>query len=208
MITECSILVVCTANICRSPYVEAILKHEFTGPNAARDTNSTHTRFRVASAGTRALRGAAMDIASAELLSHSGIDFDHSFTARQMTLQQITDSDLVLTMTREHRAQVLELAPAALRRTLTLREMAALLRSESVSKSASTPSLAHEHERAGDPRLAIRRIVDARSTHPELAQSPDADLADPYRQGSIAFTEMSRTVTDALTPIVAFLRSM
>ena len=45
-----SILVVCTGNVCRSPYIERRLRHELAG-----------TGIEVTSAGTRALVGHDMD---------------------------------------------------------------------------------------------------------------------------------------------------
>jgi hypothetical protein len=58
-----SILVVCTGNVCRSPYLERRLRHELAGTGIA-----------VESAGTKALAGLEMDDGTRERLDAAGID--------------------------------------------------------------------------------------------------------------------------------------
>jgi len=110
------VLVVCVGNLCRSPLAERLLR--------VRLADAPHVR--VTSAGTRAVAGAAMDARAAAELDRLGGD-PLGFEARQLTADLVSDADLVLTATRELRTQVVELAPAALKRTFTLRELAALL---------------------------------------------------------------------------------
>ena len=67
-----------------------------------------------------------MDPSSRELLQAAGADAD-GFHARDLTPALIAGADLVLTAAREHRAAAARLHPAALRRAMTLRDLADLL---------------------------------------------------------------------------------
>jgi protein-tyrosine phosphatase len=115
------ILVVCTGNICRSPFAERLLRARLDdrlGADAA--------RIEVASAGTYGLIGEPMMGESAETLLRYGGD-PAGFAACAVSVEQIEDSDLVLGLTREHRAAVVTMVPRAASRTVTLREYARLL---------------------------------------------------------------------------------
>ncbi|MGN6413390.1 arsenate reductase/protein-tyrosine-phosphatase family protein [Flexivirga sp.] len=63
------VLVVCTGNVCRSPYVEFTLRHALDAV------------LRIGSAGTDALVGEPVDPGCAELLAAKGVDTD-DFAAR------------------------------------------------------------------------------------------------------------------------------
>ena len=116
-----AILVVCTANICRSPLAELLLTDRLD-----------QRRFEVASAGVRGWRDHAMDEDVQHEARRLGLD-PGQFRSRPLLAEHITSADLVLTATKEHRAGVLELVPTALRRTYTLREFAAVGRDHSAA---------------------------------------------------------------------------
>jgi protein-tyrosine phosphatase len=109
-----TILVVCTGNVCRSPAAERLLASKL-GPTV-----------HVASAGTRALVGQPISQPMAALLRDSSLEPER-FEARRLSEQMLKEADLVLAMTRAQRGLVVELWPAAVRRTFTLREFARLL---------------------------------------------------------------------------------
>ncbi|WP_418608121.1 hypothetical protein [Georgenia sp. SUBG003] len=110
-----TILTVCTGNICRSPAVEHLFRAAFGATSGVT----------VASAGTGALVGQPVHGPMADLLRGVDVDPD-GFAARRVTEQMLRGADLVLPLTRDHRAQVVDLAPAAVRRTFTVREFARL----------------------------------------------------------------------------------
>lgn len=154
------ILVVCTANICRSPLVEHILRNRLQGVAAA----STRVRFDVSSAGVRGWDGAEMDPpAAAELRSLGGDPSD--FRARSFTPALAERADLILTATTEHRRIVLQEVPQALQRTFTVLEFANIV-------STVEPV----REAWGDPVEVVRRAA----VHRGASRLDDYDLADPY----------------------------
>lgn len=109
-----AILAVCTANICRSPMIEALLRAQLD-----------HDQFEVASAGVQGWDRQPMDaMAAMELLrlGHSST----TFRSHAIDSYLLDSADLILTATRGHRSEVLGLNPQALRRTFTLMEFAAL----------------------------------------------------------------------------------
>lgn len=109
-----TILTVCTANICRSPLMELLLRKQL-------DTSV----YEVGSAGVRGFRNYPMDPEAAEQAVRFGTN-PTSFKSRAVDENIIKVSGLILTATREHRSSVLALSPMALRRTFTLLEFAQL----------------------------------------------------------------------------------
>src|SRR5689334_253658 len=88
------VLVVCTGNICRSPYMEYSLRAQFERAGL--------TDVSVASAGTRAVPSSGMAPLMAALLEDEGFDAS-GFSTRQLTRSLIADADIVLTAERAHR---------------------------------------------------------------------------------------------------------
>ena len=123
-----NVLVVCTGNVCRSPYLERRLRHDLAG-----------TGIQVMSAGTRALAGHDMDAGTRDLLQHRGIDTT-GFTARELTADLVAGADLVIAAAREHRAAAVRLHPAAMARTFALRDLADLLSGVTAEQPAPTES--------------------------------------------------------------------
>lgn len=106
-----SILVVCTGNICRSPVGAAALRALLP-----------ETQYAVSSAGTHA----AVDRPSAReadvfVERELGVSLDHA--GRQLSKEQAESSDLIITMTAEHRAWVARVAPRVVQRSFTLLEL-------------------------------------------------------------------------------------
>jgi protein-tyrosine-phosphatase len=173
-----SVLVVCTGNICRSPLAERLGRarlSEFRGDAVVR----------IHSAGTRAVVGSAMDPASAAVLRDLGGD-PEGFVARQLTEQLVASADLTLTMTRDHRREVLARGPRALSRTFTLREAAGLL------------ELVPEDD-GSDPRALVRRMAAARSLR---ASGGDDDVPDPIGRPAEVHASTGDIVAEALDPIL------
>jgi protein-tyrosine-phosphatase len=183
-----NVLLVCTGNICRSALGEGLGRaylREVLGPAAA----DVH----LASAGTRAVRGSRMHPDSALVLSGFGGD-PAGFTARQLEPQMIADADLVLTMTREHRREVLGLVPRALSRTFTVREAAALLG----VLDGDLPEEEHFGQR-------VRSFVAALAAARPRRSGGDDDIADPMGRPVQGHQEVGQAVAEALLPVLAAL---
>lgn len=109
-----AILAVCTANICRSPMIEALLRAQLD-----------EDEFEVASAGVHGWDRQPMDAMAAMELMRLGQSAE-AFRSHAIDSYLVDSADLILTATRSHRSEVLAMNPGALRRTFTLLEFAAL----------------------------------------------------------------------------------
>lgn len=191
------ILVVCTANICRSPYVQAVLGAglEWARPGA----------FDVSSAGTHALVGRGVDGGSAALLDAKGLSHG-DFAARQLSPALLAQHDVVLVMASEHRAWIVEEAPAVHRRTFTLRELAGLL--DDIGESEDWEWL-FEQAGAHDVVARWRALPELVARHrPRGPRRGDRDVSDPYRRGPEAFARMAGEVDPAVRTIVSWERRL
>ncbi len=168
--TAFRVLFVCIGNICRSPLGERLLAARLAGADVE-----------VSSAGVGAVVGAPMSPEAAAHLEAYGGSAD-GFAARQLTDAMVRDSDLVLTATTDIRARVLEDNPGALRRTFTVRELAALL--DVVPPNADRVAL-------------VRSAAEERSR----AALEDYDIPDPYRHGEEAHAEAAAAMAAAVETI-------
>ncbi|MDQ1714543.1 MAG: low molecular weight protein-tyrosine phosphatase, partial [Frankiaceae bacterium] len=116
MAARAEILVVCTGNVCRSPFTERLLR-----AGLAAQWGAVAADVLVHSAGTRALAGRTMHELTSQQLSLYGGNAK-SFTARQLQPEMTRAATLVLALTRDHRVPIVEGHPAAARITFTLRE--------------------------------------------------------------------------------------
>ena len=175
-----SILTVCTGNVCRSPAVERLLASKLG-----------HT-VSVASAGTHALVGHPISEPMAVLLRNSGVQ-DIPFEARRLSEQMLKEANLVLPLTRAQRSLVVELWPAAVRRTFTLREFARLL--SWVDPSALPAGTPADRLRAAIPLAAAQRGRER--------TSPDEDdVVDPFRLSDQVYAESFGEIMAAVEVIV------
>jgi protein-tyrosine phosphatase len=106
-----NILTVCTANICRSPMAEYILRNRLE--------QTTNWQGRVSSAGISALASQPADADTVELMLSHSLDLS-SHRANQLTRSQLRQADLVLVMEKYHRQRILELDPTARGKTFLL----------------------------------------------------------------------------------------
>lgn len=109
---RCSVLLVCTANLCRSPMAEAMLRHRLAEMGMER-------QVRVASAGIRALVGWPMDPRALSVLTAREIPTTRH-RARQLRSADFEQHDLVLGMEAAHRGQLSERSPEGCRARIGL----------------------------------------------------------------------------------------
>lgn len=177
------VLLVCTGNVCRSPLSEGLLKLRLR-----QRLGAEVTRFSVSSAGTRGLASAPMDrLAAAELARLGGEP--SNFSSRRLDMTLVTQADLILTATREQRSTLLAEAPAALRKTFTLREFADLA-------PRVVRSVAGLHD-------LVRTCAYSRSA----ATLHDYDIADPIGQSPGFHRSVATLIDEDVSRIACALSS-
>jgi protein-tyrosine phosphatase len=184
---------VCTGNICRSPFAERLLRARL-----AERLGAAAARIEVTSAGTWGLVDEAMVAEAAQTLHRYGGD-STGFVSRALAEQQIEEADLVLGMTREHRAAAVTMVPRASGRTVTLLEYARLL--SGVDK--------HDLVAAGpDPVERFRAITAAafgRRGLVPLGHPGDDDVPDPYGGPVAGYDRAAALIDRALRVPLALL---
>lgn len=115
------ILTVCTANICRSPGIAAILRDRLK-------ESRTGSEVHVISSGVRAREreGMCPHITEGVLPKDAAARALQVHIPRQLAPSQIDVAQLVVTADRSHRSAVVRMSPNAQARTFTLREAATL----------------------------------------------------------------------------------
>ncbi len=108
-----SVLFVCTGNSCRSVMAEYLLKAKLRG----RDDVEVH------SAGTSVLFNTPASFETISVLRQKGIDAI-SHQSRAVGRTMLRKADLIITMTRSHRMQVLDRVPFVEKRVYLLKEFA------------------------------------------------------------------------------------
>jgi tRNA threonylcarbamoyl adenosine modification protein (Sua5/YciO/YrdC/YwlC family) len=108
------IVLVCTGNTCRSPMAEGLLKHKLAGLGDA------WSGVNVISAGVAASDGAMASQQAIDVMDAKGIDIA-CHESRPLSDAIMHRADVVLTMTRGHRAAILAAWPEMSDRVFTLR---------------------------------------------------------------------------------------
>jgi protein-tyrosine phosphatase len=198
-----TILVVCTGNICRSPVAERLIRAQ---------CEALGLPVAVHSAGTQSMVGHDMTPEAAHLAEHYEAD-PVGHHSKQLTEQQITDADLVLTATREHRSKVVSLHPRAARYTFTLNQFARLLPAAAESISTSSVELVEtpQPDLATQLRNLVAEVTATRGFSPPPLHPDDDDIEDPYRQSTEVYarvgTVLNSTVTQITGPFAAATRA-
>ncbi|QES48220.1 protein-tyrosine-phosphatase [Streptomyces venezuelae] len=188
------ILHVSTGNVCRSPITERLTRHALADRLGGASTGG----LIVESAGTWGHEGAPMEANAAAVLADFGADAS-GFTGRELLDEHVIRADLVLTATRDHRAQVISMGHSAGLRTFTLKEFTRLVRA---IDPATLPPL--DDGMAERARALVRAAAALRGWL--LAPSPDADeVYDPYGAPITFFRSIGDEISQALDPVVTAL---
>lgn len=173
-----NVLFVCTANICRSPYMEL----------AGRALLPPDAELAFSSAGTLGFVDRGMDPTMAMAFGPDpeiGEAQIEAFRSRRLTPRLVTEADLVLTAEEEHRQFILLEQPAAFRKVFSLGQFATVVQRLESAPGGST-------------------LVDTVARTSGIAQIR-ADIADPYRRGARAAAECGRQIDDLLAVVVPAL---
>ena len=180
------ILAVCTGNVCRSPAVERLLQ---------RDLDESVT---IVSAGTHALVGEPIAEPMTELLSSAGAN-PSQFGASQLRAADVRGADLILALTREHRAEIVDLWPGAVRRSFTLNEFArALLQIE-------TDDLPEANSAADRLTSLLPHAATLRGQHRPTTATAD-DIIDPYHRSNEIYQQSFDQISEAIGIIADLAR--
>jgi low molecular weight protein-tyrosine phosphatase len=190
------ILHVSTGNVCRSPLTERLTRHALE----ERLGDGRCGGIVVESAGTWGHAGAPMEEHAAEVLLEHGADPD-GFRGRELLDEHVIRADLVLTATRDHRAQVVSMGHSAGLRTFTLKEFTRLVRAIDAATLPDPRSAEGVVERAHalvQAAAALRGWL--------LAPSPEADeIHDPYGAPIPYFRSVGDEISKALDPVATAL---
>lgn len=192
------ILMVCTGNICRSPFMERL----FVARLRAGLSEADVARFDVRSAGTWGLVDHPMEPAALTTLESRGGEAS-DFVGRALAVEMIEQADLILTATRDHRGVVVTELPRAASRTLTLREFARLLgpvTPEQITAEAGTDPV--------DRFRAIARAAFGNRGLVPLADPADDDVGDPFHRAQADYDRAAVEMDTALAvPINLLLQA-
>lgn len=186
------ILTVCTGNICRSPVAELILA------NSLADLD-----VQVSSRGTGALVGHGVPEQAQKIASLHGIDATHHL-AQQINEASLKEADLVLAMARDHRRLTVEITPASMRRSFTLRELARI--ADAVQPDLKAV-IANANVSTADEgmRVAIAHATIMRGTVPPPDSPDDLDVVDPYRRSDETYARSFAELKPAAETVARYL---
>jgi protein-tyrosine phosphatase len=169
------LLVVCTANIARSPLADAML-------SASLEPHGVE----VISAGTQAIEGHPAAELTQKMAARRGLDLS-GHRSQVVTASLVGEAALVVTMSERHRDRCAPLAAGAGSHVFTLRELVRLLRAADLDDAPAQVS-----ERLG---WVVDRAHLARPSAPPAA-GPE-DVHDPIRDPEPAWVQMA-SVLDQL----------
>lgn len=180
------VLVVCTANVCRSPVAQRLLARALAGVSTGDGRG-----WVVTSAGTGQYN-AGMDPGTVAAATAVGIELgDHTSRTLDRDLLDRDGADLVVTMTREHLRDVVALDAGAWPRTFTLKELAR----RAIATEAPATGETFEDWRG--------RLGDGRQAGTMLKPDPADDVSDPYGSPTRFHTAMVAEVSQAIDQLVA-----
>lgn len=182
------VLVVCTANLCRSPIAETLLRKAVED----RWAESAEPHWTIRSAGSRARSGEPMHPLALAVIEEREVPAPE-FRSQPLTAALVAEADLILTAERKHRAAVVTAVPSAVRRTFTLRQMARVASAMDLMPSPGTAS-----ERGA---YLLKASVAARAQLQPVSAELD-DLADPVGHGIGTFRHCAATIDDAISDIL------
>jgi protein-tyrosine phosphatase len=179
-VDDASVLVVCTANQCRSPLGAAFLRVRLA---------ERAPRVRVASVGIRAVADLPATESTIAAAAARRVDLSAHRT-RRIEAAQVSAADLVIGMERGHVQEAVLLDPSALTRSFTLKELAR--RARAAGRRGYREPLA-----AYTARLAAgRQLTDL------LGSSREDDLDDPTSNRMIDHDSAAAEIDDLVAVVV------
>jgi protein-tyrosine phosphatase len=177
-------LLICTANICRSPTAAGLL---------ALRAGHTSGSIEVDSCGLLP-GGRSVPAQVVAAATPFGVDLsDH--VSSQITVEHLVRANVVVTMTRQHLREVVLLLPEAWSRTFTLDEL--VRRGENLGPRAHGQSMAEWFE----------KLHQGRHRRDMIGTSREGDIADPYGGPDAGYRRMAATLADLVDRLAVLLWS-
>ncbi len=174
------VLAVCTANICRSPFVERLI-----GVKAANYGLVTS----VASAGFLT-NGRAADSVMADFARTGGIELrDHS--SRLIDGPLIDSADLVITMERRHAREAIVMAPDSAYRVHTLKGLLA-----AINRTPPAPGSLDDQ---------LREIAEKRTFSDLMGDGGPDEVPDPHKRSKKHYRTAITTLDQLTTELATWL---
>lgn len=128
--------------------------------------------------------------------------------SQRMQPEHIRSADLILAMAREHRREVVELAPARVRNTFTIRELGRLCADIT---DADLRAAATSHASGGaSPHHRIRGMLAAVSARRGMSPQPvgldEDDVVDPFRHSAATYRLAAEQLTPGLVHVERLVR--
>lgn len=196
-----SVVVVCTANICRSPIAERLLRHSLD--NEAWRLQS-HVPISVTSAGTQATDRPLPADTIAELV-RLGLPSGQR-TPVLLDAAVLAKADLVLGLTRDHRRAAVRIAPRLTTRAFTLVEYARILNFITTERASSLPAY-DPLAAAGFLREVTGLAARLRGSMTPIADASELDIEDPFNRGTAVYRRVADRIAVSTTAIVDSLRT-
>lgn len=174
------VLVVCTANQCRSPMAEALARAAFEGMGA---------NVRVSSAGTNALPNYPATEYAELTMAKRGLDV-RNHSSRHIDEAGVDGADMIWCMERQHVVEIGAKWPAAMAVTFTLLDL--------------ERRAAQQHRHPSESIcLWLHRIGDERRAVDVLGDSENDDVADPIGRSLRRYRKTAVRLSLAVDTIVA-----
>jgi protein-tyrosine phosphatase len=181
-----NILAVCTANLCRSPMIEWLLRARL---------EAAGIDWTVRSAGTEATDDGPMHQLTLRVLQSRSI-VPTNWNSRALSPDLIEQADLVLTAEHYHRGRVVYLAPVSAGRTFLLRQFARYC-------TVSPPVSAHDSRQLG--RGLLHQVARDRGDLQPISPASEAirdPIGHPYRYFKRCAAEIEQALDQIMTAVV------
>ncbi len=175
------ILVVCTANVCRSPMAEALLQ---------RRLDERGIDAHVESAGVRATGQPVHPSVLKTLSAGWGLEINGQ-TARPLTDDMVNAADLIIAMAREHVREIVTTVPDVWPRAFTLREL--VRRGSELGVRPPDTPLSEWLAQLSRDRRATELV----------GVAPHDDIADPIGHDEYVFRKTADDLDDLIRKFVA-----
>lgn len=187
------VLLLCTANVCRSPMAEMLL-----GDAVRRRLGTAAAEgWRIESAGTTVRPSTTVHELVRAVLAERGIRVPAGWTPLQADESLLAGADLILTADRSQRAWAVEREPSVVRRTFTIRQFGRLCSAGAFTAASS------------EAAPLARVLLDSASAGRPFVEPVDPtedDIADPVGLGRAAFEECAQQIAASFEQMLQPLR--